>query len=315
MAESAPLWATVVLPVALLCAAIVTAGVNAVLSASAGQGRASSATRVLVRAAAPLREGLRLLVQQRRRTTAADTVLGRLGVVLVPVAAVLAGVVLPWGFTSVSDLSVGVVWFNAMEALAWAAVWLAGWGPNSALSLIGGYRFLAQGLAYELPHMLAITTAALGAESLRVGDVVDAQQGLWFAVWMPAAFVIYLLSALAMSFWGPFDHPTGGDAAGGAAAELSGVDRLLFLGGRWLLLVVTAAFSVPLFLGGGHGPVLPGWAWTLIKSVAVLGVLVVGRRLVPALRMDRYMELAWVVLVPLVLVQAFVVAVVVLHRG
>ncbi|MGW0825371.1 NADH-quinone oxidoreductase subunit H [Streptomyces sp. NPDC002845] len=314
MADTAPLWSVLVLPVALTGAALVTAAFDAVLSSSAHQGRITSPRRLLTHAAEPLRESLRLLVQQPRRTTAADRALGRTGVVLVPVAAVLAAVVLPLGFTSVSDPDVGIVWFNAMEALAWAAVWLAGWGPNSVLSLIGGYRFLAQGLAYELPHMLAITTAALGAESLRVGELVDAQQGLWFVVWMPVAFLVYLASALAMSFWGPFDQPTGRDIAGGAAAELSGVDRLMLLGGRWVLLVVTAGFSVPLFLGGGHGPLLPGWLWTLVKTAVVLGVLVAGRRLVPALRMDRYMELAWIVLVPLVLVQALVVAVVVLNR-
>ncbi|MGW6599335.1 NADH-quinone oxidoreductase subunit H [Streptomyces sp. NPDC055036] len=314
MPESAPLWATVVLPLVLLAAAVVTAGCDAALTAAAERGRAGTPREWGVRVAAPVREGLRLLVQQRRRTTAADAALGRAGVVLVPVAAVLAGAVLPWGFRAVSDPSVGVVWFNAMEALSWGAVWLVGWGPNSALSLIGGYRFLAQGLAYELPHMFALTTAALGAESLRVGDVVAAQEGLWFVVWMPAAFVVYLLSAMAMSFWGPFGGPLGRDTAGGAAVELSGVDRLVFLGGRWLLLVVTAAFSVPLFLGGGHGPLLPGWAWTVLKTALVLTLLVTGRRLLPVLRMDRYMGLAWLVLVPLTLLQALFVAVVVLHR-
>ncbi|MEU3550853.1 complex I subunit 1 family protein [Streptomyces longwoodensis] len=314
MTESAPLWATVVLPVLLGTVASVAAAFDAVLSASARQGPTASTRDLLLRATAPLSEGLRLLTQQPRRTRAADTALGRTGAVLVPLAAVLAGVVLPLGYTSVSDLDVGIVWFNAMEALAWAAVWLAGWGPNSVLSLIGGYRFLAQGLAYELPHMLAITTAALGAESLRIGDVVQAQGGLWFAVWMPMAFLVYLASALAMSFWGPFDQPTGRDVAGGAAAELSGVDRLLLLGGRWVLLVVTAAFSVPLFLGGAHGPLLPGWLWTVIKTVVVLAALVAGRRSVPALRMDRYMELAWLVLVPLALLQALVVGMIVLNR-
>ncbi|MDT9698399.1 NADH-quinone oxidoreductase subunit H [Streptomyces sp. P17] len=314
MPDSAPLWATVILPLALAVAAVITAGFDAVLTGAAERGPAGGVREAGLRALAPVREALRLLVQQPRRTTAADQLLARLGVVLVPVAAVLGGAVLPWGFRSVSDPSVGIVWFNAMEALAWAAVWLVGWGPNSALSLIGGYRFLAQGLAYELPHMFAITTAALGAESLRVGDVVAAQDGLWFVVWMPAAFVVYLLSALAMAFWGPFAYPLARDAAGGAAVELSGVDRLVLLGGRWMLLVVTAGFSVPLFLGGGHGPLLPGWAWTLLKTGAVLALLVAGRRLLPVLRMERYMELAWMVLVPLSLLQALFVAVVVLNR-
>ncbi|MER6913604.1 NADH-quinone oxidoreductase subunit H [Streptomyces sp. NPDC000594] len=295
MAEPAPLWAVPLLPVAL---ALVALGLATLDAGSTGPGR----------------ETLRLLVQQRRVTRAADVPLVRVGTTLLPVAAVLAAVVLPLGFRSVSDLPDGIVWFNAMEALAWAAVWLTGWGPNSALSLIGGYRFLAQGLAYELPHMLAITTAALGAESLRVGAVVDAQAGLWFAVWMPAAFAVYLLSTCAMAFWGPFDQPTGRDAAGGAAAELSGVDRLVFLGGRRLLLVVAAAFAVPLFLGGGQGPLLPGWAWTVLKTAAVLGLLLWVRRRVPTVRMERYMELSWVVLTPLAVLQALVVAVVVLER-
>ncbi|MFZ3495856.1 NADH-quinone oxidoreductase subunit H [Streptomyces sp. 5.8] len=301
MPDATPLWAAFVLPPALAAATWAVASFDAALAAG-------------TRPAGPGRELLRLLVQQPRRTRVADLPLIRAGTILLPVAAVLAAAVLPLGFRSVSDLPEGIVWFNAMEALAWAAVWLTGWGPNSTLSLIGGYRFLAQGLAYELPHMLAITTAALGAGSLRVGEVVDAQSGVWFAVWMPAAFGIYLLSALAMAFWGPFDQPVGRDAAGGAAAELSGVDRIVFLGGRWLLFVVAAAFSVPLFLGGGHGPLLPGWAWTLLKTAAVLVFLVWARRRIPTVRMERYVELAWVVLTPLAVVQALVVAVVVLNR-
>lgn len=300
MADPTPLWSVLVLPAALVAVAVGAATADARLGPDGAPG--------------PAREVLRLLVQQRRVTNAADQLLLRLGVVLLPVAAILAAVVVPLGFTAVSDLPDGIVWFNAMEALAWAAVWLAGWGPNSALSMIGGYRFLAQGLAYEIPHMLAITTAALGAESLQVGTVVDAQSGLWFVVWMPVAFLIYLASALAMAFWGPFDQPVGSDVAGGAAVELSGVDRILFLGGRRLLLTVAAAAAVPLFLGGGHGPWLPGWAWTLVKTAAVLALLLWIRRRLPVLRMDRYMEVAWVVLTPLAIVQALVVALVVLSR-
>ncbi|MBQ0986431.1 NADH-quinone oxidoreductase subunit H [Streptomyces sp. F63] len=314
MSETAPLWAAAVLPFALLALAAVTAGCGAAVSAAAERGPAGSVRELASRASAPLREALRLLVQQPRTTTAADRALRRAGVALVPAAAVLAGAVLPLGFRSVTDPAVGIVWFNAMEVLAWAAVWLTGWAPNSALPLIGGYRFLAQGLAYELPHMLAITTAALGAESLRVGEVVARQEGLWFALWMPAAFAVYLLSAAAMAFWGPFGHPLGRDAAGGAAAELGGPARLVLLGGRWMLLVVTAAFAVPLFLGGGHGPLLPGWFWTLLKTAAVLAVLLAARRALPAVRMERYTELSWTVLVPLTLLQALAVAVLVLNR-
>lgn len=301
-----PLWSIAVLLGILAVFTMAAVAFNAVLAAR--KAGISSRRREV---SAPLRESVRLLVTQRRGTASADTPLWRIGVATLPVAALLAALVLPLGGSAVADLDVGIVWFNAMEILAWAAVWLAGWGPNSALSLVGGYRFVAQGLAYELPHMFALMAAATAAGSLRVGAVVDAQAGLWFVVWMPVAFVVYLLSATAMAFWGPFDAPAGRDLAGGATIELSGVDRLVFLGGRWLLLVVAAAMSVPLFLGGGQGPVLPGWLWTLVKTAAVLaGVVWLGRRL-PTVRMDRFAELAWVVLVPLTILQVLVVALVV----
>ncbi|MCP9971078.1 NADH-quinone oxidoreductase subunit H [Actinomadura madurae] len=159
------------------------------------------------RPAEPFREAARLLTSQRRVTAESDVLLTRIGVISLPVAAALAALVVPLGGSAAVGTSVGVVWFNAMEVVAWASVWLAGWGVNSAFGLVGGYRFLAQGLAYELPHMFALITAALGAHSLDLRVIGGAQDGLWFAVWMPVAFAVYLVSAAAMAFWGPFGHP------------------------------------------------------------------------------------------------------------
>jgi NADH-quinone oxidoreductase subunit H len=306
-----PIWSVLLLPVLLGAAAFAALVFDAALTARA-QGRRAGLGQML---STPVRASARLLVGQRRGTLAADRVLWQVGIAALPVAAVLAAAVLPLGARPVVDLDVGVVWFNAMEVLAWAAVWMVGWGANSALALVGGYRFVAQGLAYELPHMFAIITAALGAGSLRVSAIVNAQDGLWFVVLMPVAFVVYLLSAPAMAFWGPFDAPVARDLAGGAAAELSGTDRLLFVGGRWLLLVVAAAMAVPLFLGGGSGPLLPAWAWVAVKTAAVLALLVWLRHRFPTVRMDRYTEFAWIVLIPLTIAQALVVALVVVQRG
>ncbi|WP_007026964.1 NADH-quinone oxidoreductase subunit H, partial [Saccharomonospora iraqiensis] len=261
--------------------------------------------------AAPRTAGA-LLVQQRRRTPGADTLLWRTAGVALLTAALLASVATPLGRWAVGDLSVGIVWFNAMEIVAWAAVWLVGWSANSAFALVGGYRFLAQGLAYELPHMFVLTTAAIAAGSLRIADIVAAQQQLWFVVWMPVAFVVFLVSVSAMAFQAPFDHPVHADVAGGATAELSGADALVFRAGRWLLLVSGAAMSVPLFLGGGSGPLLPGWSWSVLKTLAVLAVLVWAGRRSPTVRMERFEELSWVVLIPLALLQALAVSLVVL---
>lgn len=302
MRETTPLWT----PIALLGTLLVLAWAAAAFDSALGTALRPSGP------GDPLREVARLLVQQRRRTPSADTLLMRIGVCGLPVVAVLAAVVLPLGDRPVADLTVGVVWFNAMEVCVWGSLWLTGWGPDSVYPLIGGYRAVAQGLAYELPHMFALITAALGAGSLSVSDVAGAQRGLWFAVWMPVAFVVYLVSALAMAFWGPMSRPMGSDIAGGVRAELSGPDRLVFQTGRYTLLVVTAAAAVPLFLGGGAGPVLPPWLWTLLKTAAVLAVLVWARHRLPAVRMDRFTWLSWLVLIPAALLQMLVVGIVVL---
>ncbi|WP_242904608.1 NADH-quinone oxidoreductase subunit H [Actinomadura terrae] len=300
MSEPVPVWTVVALPVVLGALAYSAAAMDAALRTGDG-------------VVGPLREGVRLIVQQRRRTHAPDVLLSRIGVISLATAALLAATVIPLGDTSVWDLPVGVVWFNAMEVVAWASLWLTGWGVNAAFPLVGGYRFLAQGLAYELPHMFALITAGLGAGSLDFGGVAAAQDGLWFAVWMPVALATYLLSALAMAFWGPLGHPVADDLAGGVAAELSGPDRLVFSAGRFALLSVAAAAAVPLFLGGGAGPWLPGWAWSLVKTYAVLALLVWVRGRFPVLRMDRFMEAAWMLLIPATLLQALVVGVVVVN--
>ncbi|WP_019854094.1 complex I subunit 1 family protein [Actinopolyspora mortivallis] len=303
-----PLWWPAVLPVALGGFACGAVAFDSVLSARAG---GTSSGRELL---TPLRETVRSLVTQRRGTRAADTVLWRVGVAAVPVAALLAALVLPLGKYVVADPDVGIVWFNAAEILGWAAVWAAGWGANSVFSLVGGYRFVAQGLCYELPHMFALIAVATAAGTLRVGEVVEAQRNVWFVAWMPVAFVVYLISAAAMAFRAPFGAPVGTDLAGGAATELSGVDRLLFLAGRWLLFVVALAFSVPLFLGGGQGPLLPPWLWSVVKTAGVVTCVVWLSRRFPTVRVDRFAEFSWTVLLPASLLQVLVVSVMVLIR-
>ena len=261
----------------------------------------------------PLRAGARLLLEQRRTTLAPDRLLWRLGCAAVPTLALLSLAVVPVGGRTLWSTSADLVWFNAMEALLWAAVWLVGWGPNALHALTGGYRFLAQGLAYELPLMFALITAGLAADSLRMTDVVAAQEGLWFVVTMPVAFVVFVASAAAFAFWGPFAAPTGADIAGGVTSELSGVDRLLVDLGRAVFLGAAAAMATALFLGGDAGPWLPGPVWFLLKTLAVIAALVWAGRRVPVLRPDRTVEIGWMVLVPLTLLQALVVAVLVLN--
>lgn len=296
----------------LLAALALLAWVAASLSAYT-QARSTGANAALN----PLRELVRLLAKQRSSTLLPDIPLWRLGPALVLLVPILAATVIPIApGIAVADLSIGLVWWTAMMALLWVGVFMTGWGANSPYPMIGGYRYVAQALAYEMPLAIVVITIALPAESLQLSEIVERQSELgWFVLWAPAGFLVYLIAAAAMAFWGPFSTPTANDLGGGVLAELSGVDRLLFLLGRYLVLVVAAAFAVPVFLGGHHGPLLPGWLWLLVKTLAMLALLVWARQWLPRIRIDRFEEFAWVVLIPLTLVQLFVVAGIVLLIG
>lgn len=305
-------WAPAVLAV-LGVLALAGAGLDGALAArGAGQP-------VGVGARGPLASTARLMRQRRRTTPSADRLLWRSGGGGLAVAAVLMVAVVPLGPWTLLDSPVGVVWFNAMDVLVWALVWLAGWGPNSAHALVGGHRFLAQALAYELPLMFALAAPAVGAASLRLGDVAAAQDHLWFAAWMPVAFVIYCFGVAAFSAAGPLGAAAGADIAGGVLAESSGVDRLLVLAGRWALLAAGSLVAVPLFLGGGSGPgsgvAAIAAVWVVVKAALLLAALVWLRRRVPLLRPDKLMEVGWLVLLPAALVQLLLVSVVVVVRG
>lgn len=302
-------WAPALVAAWLLVLALGAACLDAVL-ATRGHG-----LPVGRRAAAPLQEAARLLHQQRRTTMQADTLLWRVTGPGLVVAAVLMVAIVPWGHQVVADLDVGVVWFNAMDVTVWAFVWLAGWGPNSAHALVGGYRFLALALGYELPLMFALTAPAVGAGSLRLLDIAQAQDHLWFVAWMPVAFLVYCVGVLGFSVSGPFSTPAGADVSGGVLAETSGVDRLLLQAGRYALLSAGAAFAVPMFLGGGGGPVLPQWLWSVVKTCLLLAALVAARRRLPAVRPERFAEVGWIVLLPATLLQLLVVSVVVVVRS
>ncbi len=276
-----------------------TAGTASAVGAGAPAGTA---------VATPAGEAARLLRQRRRTTLQADTLLWRTaGWGLLPVALLLAALV-PWGDRALLPSGLGVVWANTLDVLVWALIWLLGWGANSVAGLVGGYRFLALALGYELPLMFALVAPAIAARSLDLAVIADAQSGLWYGVWMPVALLAYLIGVLGFAVLGPLAAPAGREAHGGVLAELSGPDLLVVRAGRHALLAAGAAVAVPLFLGGDAGPWLPGPAWVVLKAVLLTAALawVAGR--VPAARVHRLLEPAWVVLLPLVVLQDLVVA-------
>ena len=248
----------------------------------------------------PLQSAARLWYAPHNQTETPDMPAWRLAPILYLMLAAMGLALVPWsrGFVPV-DLTTGIVFWGAIEPLATVLIFLKGWAPNAHFPLLGAYRYVALGLSYILVSMFVLIGVALPAESLQVSAVVDAQAEMWNVIRQPLGLPLFLIVGLGVSFWGPLNFVDAGDLQGGAASEDSGRIRLLWKMGRAGMLLSFSAIAASAFLGGWQGPWLPGPVWLVLKTLAIVLVLVILGHRLPRLAPERFMTTAWVVLLPL----------------
>lgn len=271
-----------------------------------GRAVAGRELRPLQALGTPIRTGAALVLKGRTGTERPDAETWALApALLAALAAVgLAAVPLAPGLLA-ADVANGIVLFGAAMALVVVAVFLQGWSPNSPLPMIGGYRFIAEGLSYEIPLAVVLIAAALPARSLAIAPIVTSQENLWNVVRQPLGLPLYLMAGLGLAFWGPLALPEGEDLAGGSSLESSGVSLVLWRGAQLLVLVAVAAMGAAVFLGGWLGPLLPGAAWMVLKTIFLLVTLIATRHFVARVPTERYVIASWVILIPLSLLDVF----------
>jgi len=75
----------------------------------------------------------------------------------------------------------------------------------------------------------------------------------------------------------------------------------MFFFAEYTNMLVLGALGATLFLGAWRGPILPGWLWVILKSYAVIVLMMWARWTFPRLRFDQLMSFAWKLLIPLAL--------------
>lgn len=277
-------------------------------------GRSLGARSAVAACALPVRQAAALVLQQRSRTERPDARVRALAPALLGALAAVAAGTVPLGpGRAPAGVDSGIVLFGASMALVTVAVFLHGWGTNSLLPVVGGYRFIAQALSFEMPLALVLIAAALPAESLDLGEIVRSQ-GVWNVLRQPLGLPLYLVAAAGVSFQGPLATPDGADLAGGTRAESSGTELLAWALARRALLVAVSAVGATVFLGGWAGP----WAtafgpvWVAVKTGVLLAVLVASGQLLARVRLERFVVVSWAVLIPLALVDVFAAGVLLL---
>jgi NADH-quinone oxidoreductase subunit H len=305
-------WWLALTPVLVLAGAYLSAAVVAWFEAWEGTRPVWAA--IPASAAAPIRGALRLARRPARRLEKPDGLLLATAPGLALVCVVLSYAVIPVGPGQVPvDLSLGLFFFIVILGPLMVALMNAGWATNGTLGVIACFRAAAHIVAYEVPFGFAVIGPAMMAQSLSTVHIVEAQSRVWFALLQPGSFLIYLASAPFISYRYPFDLPFAGEElAGGVTREYSCVQRAIVTLARHALLGVTAAVGTVSFLGGWEGPLLPPPLWFALKTLALIALFAAAPLLLPRLRLDQMLALAWKVLLPVSLVNIILVGVVTL---
>jgi NADH-quinone oxidoreductase subunit H len=264
-----------------------------------------------------LADGIKLFFKEAIHPTNADPWVYRVAPALAIIPGFLAFAVVPFGPSvslfgrtvglQLADISVGILWVLAMTSIGVYTVVLAGWSSGSNYPLLGGVRSSAQMVSYEVAMGLSLVALLMFAGHLRMSEIVDAQDKVWYAIPQFPAFVVFMICALAEVNRPPFDLAEAeSELVAGYHTEYSGISFAMFTLGEYVNTVVAASIVVTLFLGGWRGPwpwegawfVVGGLVWFFVKLLAVLYVWMLVRATLPRLRYDRLMNFGWKYLIP-----------------
>jgi NADH-quinone oxidoreductase subunit H len=228
-------------------------------------------------------------------------------VVFVPILMIFAVVPIHKGAILV-DLNVGIVYVVAISSLSTVGIYMAGWAANNKYALISALRTIAQMVSYELPVVLSILGVVLMVGSLSMNQIVDSQS-IPFILLQPLGFIIFFLGTLAEMNRCPFDLlEAESEIIAGYHIEYSGMKFALFYLGEYGHAVAYSCIITTLFLSGWRGPLLPPIIWFLIKIMVVFALIVWIRSTIPRLRVDQLMAFAWKCMLPMAVINLFIVA-------
>jgi len=209
------------------------------------------------------------------------------------------------------DYNVGLVLLLAISSINVVGIFLAGWGSNNKFALVGAVRSVAQNISYEIPLILSVIPIVMITKSLSFYHIAEAQASYPFVLVQPIAALIFFIAATAETNRAPFDIPEAeSELVAGFHTEYSGMRFGLFFFAEYSNMVVACGVATVLFLGGWRGPLLPDYVWFFIKVYALILVMMWFRWTFPRLRFDQLMKFAWVVLVPIAILNLLITTVV-----
>ena len=273
-------------------------------------------------------DAIKLLVKEDISVRAADKLVYLVAPVIAVFASFLSLAVIPmageisvFGFRTplqMTDTPVAVLYILACTSVGVYGMVLGGWSSGSTYPLLGSVRSTAQVISYELAMGLSLVSVFVLSGSMSTSEIVAAQdRDLWYAVALPLAFILYVVSMIGEVNRLPFDLPEAeGELVAGYMTEYSSMKFAWFYLAEYINMLNVSAVATTLFLGGWHTPFplnalgVPdsgywGLLWWLLKVWTIMFFFVWVRGTLLRFRYDQFMNLGWKVLIPTALAWLF----------
>ncbi|MCC6302619.1 MAG: NADH-quinone oxidoreductase subunit NuoH [Gammaproteobacteria bacterium] len=272
----------------------------------------------------PIADGIKLAFKEIIIPTRSNRFLFLLAPLLALAPALAAWAVIPFDDGMVlADIDAGLLYVLALSSMGVYGIIIAGWASNSKYAFLGAIRSAAQMVAYEIAMGFALVGVLMAAGSLNLGEIVRGQQGSflhWF--WLPLLplFFVYFIAGVAETNRAPFDVAEGeSEIVAGFHVEYSGMTFALFFLAEYANMILIAALTTIMFLGGWLSPFegipvlgalfawVPGIFWLLAKMAFFLFLFLWFRATFPRYRYDQIMRLGWKVFIPITIVWILVI--------
>lgn len=226
----------------------------------------------------------------------------------------------------VADVNIGILFLLAISSLGVYGIILGGLSSGSKFPLFGSLRSASQMLSYEVPLTLSILSVILLAGSFKLSEIVTAQQNMHVYFIFPCiiGFVVYLISAIAETNRLPFDLPEAeSELTAGFHTEYSGMRFAFFFLAEYANIILVSMIASALFLGGYDIPFLNdsligeshpnllailGLFSYAIKCAIFIYFYIWIRTTFPRYRYDHLLKIGWIILLPLSLLNLFIIA-------
>lgn len=273
----------------------------------------------------PLADGVKMFMKEEIIPAQADKALFILGPCIMMMTACLTGVVIPWGKSliingteypvQITDINIGILYIFGVVSIGVYGIMIGGWASNNKYSLMGAIRASSQMISYELAMGLAIIALVMTTGTLSLRDIVEAQPGAhWNVFIQPLGFLLFLICAFAECNRTPFDLPEcETELVGGYHTEYSSMKLGFYLFAEYINMFISSAVISSLYFGGYNFPFIGNLhlshnVATLLGTGILFGKIFFFvfffmwvRWTIPRFRYDQLMHLGWRIMIPLAL--------------